>query len=190
MVEAISGYGVGGCWVFFFVYWIISARRVKTTAEKQNPWASLIHRIPLGLSYYLLLAWFLPPPMSLSVTSHADWVLAAGSLICVLGLCVTLWARRTLAGNWSSDVAFKQGHELIRRGPYRFVRHPIYTGLLTMCLGTAVNIGAFRGWLALPLMAAALVIKLKKEEALLLQHFPDEYPAYRKQVKALVPFVI
>ena len=53
-----------------------------------------------------------------------------GALVCLLGLFVTLWARWTLAGNWSSDVTFKQGHELIRTGPYRFVRHPIYTGIL------------------------------------------------------------
>jgi protein-S-isoprenylcysteine O-methyltransferase Ste14 len=190
MMAAISSYIVVGCWIFFFSYWIISAQRVKATAESQSLWASLAHRLPLGAGYYLLLAWFLPPPMNLSVTSQADWALATGSLICVLGLCVTLWARRTLAGNWSSVVTFKQGHELIRRGPYHFVRHPIYTGILTMCLGSAANIGRLRGWLALPLMLAALVIKLRQEEALLLQHFPDEYPAYRKQVKALVPFVI
>jgi protein-S-isoprenylcysteine O-methyltransferase Ste14 len=85
---------------------------------------------------------------------------------------------------------WKQGHEFIRRGPYRFVRHPIYTGLLTMCLGTATEIGRLHSWLALPLMMAALWIKLKQEEAFMLQHFPDEYPAYQKQVKALVPFVI
>ena len=113
-----------------------------------------------------------------------------GRLVCALGLFVTLWARWTLAGNWSSDVTFKQGHELIRTGPYRLVRHPIYTGLLVMALGTALNVGQLRGWLALPLMAAAFWIKLKQEERLMLRHFPNEYPAYQKQVKALVPFVI
>jgi protein-S-isoprenylcysteine O-methyltransferase Ste14 len=101
-----------------------------------------------------------------------------------------IWARRTLAGNWSSNATFKQGHELIRHGPYRFVRHPIYTGLLTLGVGTSIEIGRLRGWAALPLMLVALLIKLKQEEALLLRHFPKEYPDYKKQVKALVPFVI
>ena len=187
---AISGYIVLGCWICFFAYWIIRARQGKKIAERQGVWSALTHRFPLGFSYYLLVAWFLPLPMNLSVTSHADLAIAMGDFICVLGLFVTLWARRTLAGNWSSDVTFKQGHELIRRGPYRFVRHPIYTGLLTMCLGTAIEIGRLRGWLALPLMTAALWIKLKQEEALMLRHFPDEYQDYQKQVKALVPFVI
>jgi protein-S-isoprenylcysteine O-methyltransferase Ste14 len=124
------------------------------------------------------------------VTPHAAWAQVVGDMVCVLGLFVTLWARRTLAGNWSSDVTFKRGHELIRRGPYRFVRHPIYTGILTMCLGTAIEIGRLRGWLALPVMAFSFWIKLKQEERLLLRHFPDTYPAYQQQVKALVPFVI
>jgi protein-S-isoprenylcysteine O-methyltransferase Ste14 len=185
-----SGFIITGCWVSFIAYWIVSARRVKAVAEKQSLWFSLVHRIPLGMSYFLMADWHLPPPLNRSVTPHADWGLAPGVLICVLGLFVTLWARWTLAGNWSSDVTFKQGHELIRRGPYRFVRHPIYSGILTMCLGTAIEIGRLHSWLALPLMMAAFWIKLKQEEALMLRHFPDEYPDYRKQVKALVPFVI
>ena len=164
--------------------------RVKVTAERQSVWSALAHRIPLGCSYILMANWHLPPPLNLSVTPHAGWARAMGVLVCVLGLSVTLWARWTLAGNWSSDVTFKQGHELIRTGPYQFVRHPIYTGILVMCLGTALDIGQLRGWLALPLMTAAFWIKLKQEERLMLRHFPNEYPAYQKQVKALVPFVI
>ena len=189
-MTAILGSIVPGCWIVFILYWIVSARRVKAAAEKQGLWLALIHRIPLGMSYLLMANWHLPPPLNKPVTSQADWAHVVGDLVCLLGLFVTLWARRTLAGNWSSDVTFKQGHELIRRGPYRSVRHPIYTGILTMCLGTAIVIGQLRGWLALPFMATAFWIKLKQEERLLLRHFPDEYPVYRKQVKALIPFVI
>ena len=189
-MATISGPIILGCWIIFLGYWLISALGQKAIAERQSLLSALAHRIPLGFSYVLLAAWYLPPPMNLSVTPHADWARATGAFICGLGLFVTLWARWTLAGNWSSDVTFKQGHELIRTGPYRFVRHPIYTGLLVMCLGTALDIGKFRCWLALPLMAAAFWIKLKQEESLMRRHFPDEYPAYCKQVKALVPFVI
>lgn len=128
--------------------------------------------------------------MNLVITSTALWAQIVGDVFCVLGLFVTLWARTTLAGNWSSDVTFKQGHELIRRGPYRFVRHPIYTGLLMMCLGAAIEIARLHSWLAVPLMAIAFWLKLKQEERLMLSHFPDEYRDYQKQVKALVPFVL
>jgi protein-S-isoprenylcysteine O-methyltransferase Ste14 len=181
---------IPSCWVAFLLYWLVMARRVKTTAEMQSLFSAMLQRIPLGLSYYLMLAWWLPPDLDRVVTPHTDWARAAGDLVCVLGLFVTLWARRTLAGNWSSDVTFKQDHELIRTGPYRFARHPIYTGLLLMCLGTAIAIARVRGWLALPLMALAFWIKLSQEERLLLRHFPDAYPAYKKQVKAIVPFIL
>jgi len=181
---------IGVCWAVFVLYWLVSAPWAKVTAEKQSVWSGLAHRIPLGCSYVLLAGSHLPPLMNLSITPHADWTGAMGAFICVLGLLVTLWARWTLGGNWSSAVTFKQGHELIRTGPYRLVRHPIYTGLLVMALGKALDFGQLRCWLALPFMAVAFWIKLKQEEKLLLRHFPQEYPIYRKQVKALVPFVI
>jgi protein-S-isoprenylcysteine O-methyltransferase Ste14 len=188
-MKVLSSYIVFGCWIFFIAYWIINARRVKATAQKQSLISGFAHRLPLVICYVLLADGYLPPPMNMSMTSQAEWALAMGCCVSVLGLFMAIWARSTLAGNWSSTVTFKQAHELIRRGPYRFVRHPIYTGILTLCLGTAIEIGKLRGWLALPLMLIAFWIKLKQEEALLLRHFPNEYPVYRKQVKALIPFV-
>ncbi len=189
-MATISHFVIIGCWIIFLAWWLVSARRVKATAERQS-WASAFaHRIPVGLSYVLLLNPGLPPPLNLVLTPRADWAHAAGAVVCVFGLFVTVWARRTLAGNWSSTVTFKLGHELVTAGPYHFVRHPIYTGLLLMCLGSAIDIGRLRGWLGLALMFTGFWIKLKQEESLLLRHFPDDYPAYKKQVKALVPFVI
>jgi protein-S-isoprenylcysteine O-methyltransferase Ste14 len=138
----------------------------------------------------LLVARRLPAPLDRVLIPRAIWTLAIGAATCVFGLVVTIWARRTLASNWSSVVEFKQGHELVKSGPYRFVRHPIYTGLLIMFLGTALEIGLLRCWLAVPLVIIGFWIKLRQEEALLLRHFPQEYPAYCKRVKALVPFVL
>ncbi len=189
-MDAASTFIIVACWIAFLVYWAVSARRVKPIAEKQSLGSVLAHRIPLGLSIWLLLIWRLPAPLNWPVTPRAAWARGLGALICLLGLFVTLWARRTLAGNWSGDVTFKHGHELIRTGPYRFARHPIYSGLLGMCLGTALEAGRLRSWLALPVMALAFWIKLKQEERLLLRRFPDTYPAYQTQVKALVPFIL
>jgi protein-S-isoprenylcysteine O-methyltransferase Ste14 len=78
----------------------------------------------------------------------------------------------------------------VKAGPYRFVRHPIYTGLLVMCLGSAIEIGRLHCFLSLVVVGLGFWIKLKQEESLMLRHFPVEYPVYQKQVKALVPFVI
>jgi protein-S-isoprenylcysteine O-methyltransferase Ste14 len=189
-MATISGLIILGCWTIFLVYWLVTAFSQKATAERQSLSSALAHRIPLGFCYILLAVRRLPPPMNLRLIPGAGWVLLIGALICLFGLFITLWARRTLAGNWSSDVTFKQGHELVRTGPYRFVRHPIYTGLLVMCLGTAIEIGKLRGGLALLLMTVAFWIKLKQEEWLMQRHFPDQYLAYQKQVKALVPFIL
>src|ERR1017187_88482 len=187
---AISSHIIVTCWITFLVYWFISAQRVKVIAEKQSLLSAIAHRIPVGLGWWMLIYWRFPPPMNLTLIPRTDLTLLAGASICVYGLWLTIWARRTLAGNWSSDVTFKQGHELVRTGPYRFVRHPIYTGLLVMCLGTAIENGQLRCFLAIVVVGLGFWIKLSQEERLLRRHFPDEYPAYQKQVKALVPFVI
>lgn len=179
-----------GCWITFCVYWIISALKVKAITEKQSRLSALAHRFPVGLGWWLLAYPALPPPMNFVVIPRTELSQLAGVAICIYGLAFTVWARRTLAGNWSSDVTFKQGHELICTGPYRFVRHPIYTGLLIMSLGSAIEIGRLHCWMSLPITAVGFWIKLSQEERLLLRHFPDEYPAYQKQVKALVPFIL
>ncbi len=179
-----------GCWIIFLAYWLVSALSTKRTAEPQSVWSGLSHRIPVTLGWFLLASQRLPPPMNLVWMPRTDWARALGVVVCMVGLYVTIWARRTLAGNWSSSVTFKQGHELVKTGPYRVVRHPIYTGLLVMCLGSAIEIGKLRCLLSLVAVGVGFWIKLKQEERLMLRHFPNEYPAYRKQVKALVPFVI
>ena len=178
-----------GCWVVFLLYWLISAQTVKAIAEKQSGWSALRHRLPVGLGWWLLAFHGFPPPLNHHWTTRTDLTQIIGAAICVAGLLVTIWARKTLAGNWSSDVTFKHDHELVQSGPYRFARHPIYTGLLCMCLGSALNTGRGHAWLGLAVVFVGFWIKLRQEEKLMLQHFPADYPAYCREVKALVPFV-
>jgi protein-S-isoprenylcysteine O-methyltransferase Ste14 len=178
------------CWVVFICYWIISARSVKPMAEPPTSGSTLAYRVPLIAGGILLWTRRLPSPLTLAVTPSTEATQAMGVVVCVFGLFVTIWARRTLAGNWSSDPAFRQGHELIQIGPYGFARHPIYTGILLMCLGPAVCWGQLHCWLGLAIMFAAFWYKLKLEESIMLRHFPNDYPAYRKRVKAIIPFVM
>jgi protein-S-isoprenylcysteine O-methyltransferase Ste14 len=185
----ISSYIVAGCWLIFFGYWVVSAFRVKRTVERPSIAATLAHRIPVMLAWCLMLLNVFPP-LQRRILPHTDPVMVTGAAVCVLGLLVTLWARWTLAGNWSADVTFKQDHELVRRGPYRFVRHPIYTGLLIMATGTAVGDGRLRCWLGVAVLALGLWVKLSQEERLMLRHFPEAYPIYKKEAKALVPWII
>ncbi len=178
------------CWLIFLVFWLISSFFVKAIAERKSFASSLPYRIPLIIGAVVL--WHIRwgrGPMNLSLTPCTMVTLWAGAVISVAGLFITLWARVTLGSNWSSEVRFKQGHELIKTGPYRFVRHPIYTGILLMCLAIAIAYGRLHHWLGVCIIVIGLWIKLKQEEEVMRQHFPD-YPDYCKHVKALVPFII
>ncbi len=181
---------IQGCWIAFALYWLISARFVKRTSERQSRLSSLAHRLPLALGALLILPVRLPAPLGWELDWHPWFFAWLGCALCVLGLAGAVWSRRTLAGNWSGDVTFKEGHELIARGPYRLVRHPIYTSILLLFLGTATaerRLGSFAGVLV---CLAALWVKIKQEERLMLRHFPDQYSAYRARVSALIPFVL
>jgi protein-S-isoprenylcysteine O-methyltransferase Ste14 len=177
-------------WLAWLAYWTIAARNVKAT-RRQESWISrLITVVPIVLTAVLLvsrnrnLPWlnvrFLPPAMVFY------WL---GLLITALGLGFAMWARIHLGRNWSGTVTVKDDHELIRSGPYGLVRHPIYSGLLLAILGTALAFGEWRGLLAFGCLSVAFVLKLRREESFMAEAFPTEYPRYRTEVPALIPFV-
>lgn len=189
-MNLFAAYTVSLCWLLFLLYWIISARRLKPVAERQTRQAAFTYKFPTLLGGLLLWWPDACPGMGTMLYQRPAGLRLLAALICLGGLAVACWARATLAGNWSSNVTLKQNHELIQTGPYRWVRHPIYTGLLLMALGTALLGGRLGSWLGCLLMTLGFWIKLKYEEALLLRHFPDTYPAYQQRVKALVPFLL
>ena len=118
------------------------------------------------------------------------WLPWLGAALTLAGIAFTIWARVLLGGNWSGGVTLKHDHELVIDGPYRWVRHPIYTGLLVALAGTALALGEWRGLLALAIAAAALWRKLGLEEALMRGQFGDAYAHYAERVPALIPFVL
>ena len=189
-MTTLSNQAIIACWIVFLVYWIANAFRLKPLAERQSWLAIAAYKVPCALGGFLLWCPGLPDPWRLALTPHTDMLRAGGVVLCVFGLLVAIWSRRTLAGNWSSDVIFRQGHELVETGPYRFVRHPIYTGILLMFFGSAMQNGRLHSWLGFLILCIGFWIKLQQEESLMLRHFPGEYPAYQKRVKALMPFLI
>jgi protein-S-isoprenylcysteine O-methyltransferase Ste14 len=106
-----------------------------------------------------------------------------------LGVAFATWARLQLGGNWSSSVTIKQGHTLVRRGPYTIVRHPIYTGLLLATLGVAIIVGEYRGLFGVGVLFLAYWLKSSREERFMLEQFDGEYRQYQGQVKALIPYI-
>jgi protein-S-isoprenylcysteine O-methyltransferase Ste14 len=129
-------------------------------------------------------------PLQRQVLPQLPGVGVLADVVVFLGLLVALWARAVLGRNWSGRVTFKQDHELIQRGPYRWVRHPIYSGLLLMVSGTALGINRANVFLGLVICAGAIWVKIRQEEALMTRHFPEAYPQYKARTKALIPFVL
>jgi len=132
----------------------------------------------------------LPHPLSARVIPHMEVIAWVGAVLCVAGLGFCIWARVTLGRNWSSAVALKEGHELIERGAYRLVRHPIYTGLIAMFLATVIVLGHVGGIIGLVLVFVSFWIKLRDEERVMLKQFPDQYAAYQQRVKRIIPFLL
>ncbi len=104
------------------------------------------------------------------------------------GLGLAVWARAHLGRNWSGIVTVKKDHALIRTGPYRIVRHPIYTGLLLALIGTAAAIGEWRGVVAVICALIGFLRKIQVEEKRMRENFP-EYSRYRQQTAALIPLL-
>ena len=182
---------IGACWGVFFVVWIVAALFTKRTAYHENASRRFRYIIPIVTAWYFLFrASRLAYPFNLPIIPDNDAVRALAAILCVSGLGFCLWARAVLGRNWSGTVTVKENHELIVRGPYRIVRHPIYTGVLGMLMATAIEQRHVAGLIAVILVFIGLWIKSADEEQVMTKQFPDEYPAYRKQVKRIIPFVL
>jgi protein-S-isoprenylcysteine O-methyltransferase Ste14 len=113
----------------------------------------------------------------------------AGLALCVLGMGLAVWARVHLGRNWGAPRSRKEDPELVTSGPYRFIRHPIYTGVLLAMLGSAIAQNLF--WLApLAIFGAYFIYSARAEEKIMLEAFPQQYSAYMRRTKMLVPFVL
>lgn len=188
-MSPIFGIGLKACWLAVAIYFSLAYRRNKVPQQTE----SLVKRLVaywLPFSVALLLGpgdWFFGNLLWQPFIPHTNLVYSAGLGICISGTLLAIWSRHMLGRNWSATVQLKQEHELVNSGPYRFVRHPLYTGLLVLFIGSAIMIGDLRGLLAVAIMFTSLWFKLRLEERWLLQHFGDRYSEYQHRTKMLLP---
>ena len=180
-------------WLAFWIYWLVSALRTRSQSKRRESFTSRwLYWIVLAVAYGLLLAW-LPPRYGMLTwrflpnTVLFVWV---GIAITLLGLGFAVWARVHLGQYWSGRVTIKAGHKLIQTGPYRIVRHPIYTGILLGLVGSAIAVGEVRALMAIVLAAVGIFFKIRVEEKFLLEEFGPAYLQYKKEVKTIIPFVL
>jgi len=173
-------------WIFFFTYWSIASKN----AANEEPGVDVGEIFPSGRARSGALV------ASLSNTG-TDRPIPAGfksfgsarSNHPDRAALLAVWAHRHLGRKWSAEVRIAVDHQLVRTGPYRFLRRPIYTAMLGMFVGTAIASGRVHSLAALLILALAYWRKTRLEEQILLDTFGVEYDVYRRGTWALVPFV-
>ena len=177
------------CWSVLGLYWLLSAFGTKKTAVNEARWLRLLR---LAILWPLMLAllgteWLRIGPLAWRFLPRHAGIMWAGAFVTLGGVALAIWARRTLGRNWSDKVVLKVDHELIRSGPYRFLRHPIYTGVLLAVAGTALAIGEWRGVLALFLLGTTYCLKAKSEEKILAAKFGEAFAEHARRTGFFLP---
>lgn len=187
------GYLFEGIWLLWVAYWAISALNVKRAVRVESG-ISRFGKYFLPIIIAVLLLQYFPIYRGTFLAKRFVpgewWIVWLGFALTVAGLAFTCWARVILGRNWSGVVQVKQDHELITRGPYDIVRHPIYTGLLLAFFGTALAIGEWRGLIATAIIGVSFWRKLRLEERWMTEQFGEQYRGYMQRVKALIPWLL
>jgi protein-S-isoprenylcysteine O-methyltransferase Ste14 len=170
-------------WIAFWVYWLVSALSAKEGGGGGRRMSPL--RGVTALAVIVLFAAF----RRRSLAVHDTALEVVGAVILAVGIALAVWARVHLGRNWGMPMSQKVEPELITSGPYRFVRHPIYTGLLVAVLGTAL-VTSLLGLVVVAILGAYFWYSATVEERNLIGTFPAAYPAYKAGTKMLIPFVL
>ncbi len=188
MDSSSSRQWIQALWILFGLYWLVSAFKLKKTKKRESWFERLRYVLPLVVA-----SWFL-----FQGAAHYGWlgvrlvpdsvaVQWIGVLLTAAGVAVAIWARWHLGSNWSGVVTLKEGHELIRTGPYRTIRHPIYTGILLALFGTAFATGEIRGLVAVVIAWLSFYAKASREESFLSEEFGASFAEQRKHTGMFLP---
>ncbi len=171
-------------WVGFWTYWVVAALSMK---RGRLAWSREL-RIRAVIALLAILLIRLGAFQNDGLNSD-PWRAGVGLVIFAVGLGFAIWARRHIGRNWGTPMSQKDDPELVTSGPYRLVRHPIYSGILVAGAGTAVALSW--AWLiAVALAGVYFVYSATIEERNLTTQFPDSYPVYRRTTKMLMPFIV
>jgi protein-S-isoprenylcysteine O-methyltransferase Ste14 len=176
----------GALWLAFIIYWSGAAKNAAATSSSESLTSRQVHQL---LMYGALLIALLPVPgLRRRWLPVSPWIhVSIGLAIQVSSALLAIWARKHLGRNWSGAITKKVDHQLIRTGPYRVLRHPIYSAMLGMFLGTAVVSGELHGLVGWLIISLAYWRKVRLEEQHLRNTFGVDYDDYRKKSWALIP---
>ncbi|HEX5002745.1 MAG TPA: isoprenylcysteine carboxylmethyltransferase family protein [Bacteroidia bacterium] len=185
--------GLKFIWYGLLLYWLISGVGAKKSKNREPILKRFtLYWLPLIVAGLLLGPgeWFGHTWWRENFVPHTDFVGYTGLAIALAGGIIACWSRYLLGKNWSVSVQEKENHVLIKNGLYKYVRHPIYTGLLLLFAGNALIVGDYRGIVAVIIVFCAFWYKLKKEEKLLTEIFDSRYLEYKSGTKAIFPYIL
>lgn len=171
----------------FSIYWSLEAKNSKPAASSESKVSRLFHLTMLNGGLLLLI--LSVPGLTRRVLPSSPVVVGLGLAIEIAGFALAVRARRALGSNWSGEVRVAAGHQLVRTGPYRLIRHPIYTAVLAMYSGVMLVSGQLHALLAVALILLAYLRKIRMEERILSEAFGDEFTAWKRDSWHLLPLV-
>jgi protein-S-isoprenylcysteine O-methyltransferase Ste14 len=174
-------------WAAFVVVWLLAAFRTKRAQEWMDFGSRLLYSIPVFVGCYLLFSDRFSGWLQERVVPKNLGLEPLAILLTAAGIGFAIWARFYIGDNWSSAVTIKVDHQLIRTGPYAFVRHPIYSGILLGMIGTALARREPRGVFAIALLWLGFWIKSRMEEGFMRKTFGEQYQEYSRSTGALIP---
>jgi protein-S-isoprenylcysteine O-methyltransferase Ste14 len=175
-------------WLVFALVWLVGATTTKRTVRRESIRDRIVHAglfAPLG--FLLLFEPQLLGRLDVRFAPNTKGTWLCGLIITGIGLALAIWARLRLGRNWSGTVTIKENHQLIRQGPYRLVRHPIYLGILLAMVGTAIGYGKAPCLIGVPIVFLAFWKKSRVEEQFMIAQFGAQYFQYQREVKAIIP---
>jgi protein-S-isoprenylcysteine O-methyltransferase Ste14 len=171
----------------FSIYWSAAAKNSKPAESSESKASRIFHLIVLNAGVLLLIFSFTIPGFSKRILPARPVLQGMGLAIEVAGFALAVWARRALGSNWSGEVRIATDHQLVRTGPYRWIRHPIYTAVLTMYLGILIVSAEVHAIIGLAIIVLAYLRKIRMEETILAAQFGEEFASWRKTTWALAP---
>jgi len=174
-------------WVVFWLGWVMAAANVTGGQRNWNRYAGIrLVLVVVMVTVVVATVRGRHGPHDAALTGPA--AKSIGLALWVLGLGFAVWARVHIGRNWGTPMSRKEDPDLVTSGPYRRVRHPIYSGIVFAMIGTAVAVSLY--WLILAaLFGAYFAYSARVEERYLVERFPEAYPAYQRTSKMLIPFI-
>jgi protein-S-isoprenylcysteine O-methyltransferase Ste14 len=169
-------------WIAFWIGWMAAASRVKRGASQWRGYVGfrlLVAALIVAGSHVHAFRGSAPHDATMDVL---------GLALFVVGIAIAVWARVHLGRNWGTPMSQKEDPELVTSGPYRWVRNPIYSGLILAFAGTGLAVD-LRWLIPMAPIGAYFVYSAVKEQRYMEEQFPDTYPAYRASTRMLIPFI-